>query len=250
MRKKNYALVGIIFLLSFPAYSVSANLEMNETRIFFQTGVGIAYDLDFGSDFFYNTMNRTFFDVPLFFEIDVRFLPVISLGTGISFIYNLHYYVQNEFDFYKNSLFIDIPFHVKFYPFSKIDNSYSSFYLGFGAFLRLWAVNTYAIYSKENSYIGNAYEPGTNLVLPGECYMPANVGISLFLGNVMRLTEQFGLGIDLFLKYTFIPYVNGYLTQPNARDRSGNVALGFWADVGIKFFVSVELTGKRPTAGF
>lgn len=226
------------------AFASSMSITTEEKRYFFQFGTGIYYKFDIGSEFFANSSNRVFFDVPLFFEADFRFLKNFSISTGISFDYNLEYYINGDYDIYKNSLLIDVPINFKFYPLAKKDDRFDSFYLGAGLFFRAWAVNTYAAYSDDKTYYGNAYEPESDVVAPGDCFIPVNVGLSLFLGNVLTLNQQTGLGIELSLKYAFIPYENGYITNPNYHGTSGNTLLSFWGDIGMRFFVRFLLNNK------
>ena len=248
MLKKFFIIVSFVlctFCQSFAqSFSSSMSVYAEEKRFFFQLGTGMYYDFDIGSEFFANSANRIFFDVPLFFEADFRLLKNFAINTGISFNYNLEYYIDGEYDIYKNSLFIDVPLNFKFYPLAKKDERFDSFYIGAGLFFRAWAVNTYAAYSDDETYYGNAYEPNNDVVAPGECFVPVNVGVSMFLGNVLRLNQQTGLGVEISLKYAFIPYENGFLAIPNYCGTSGNTLLSFWGDVGMRFFVQFLLNNK------
>ena len=226
------------------SFASSMSVTAEEKRYFFQLGTGIYYKFDIGSEFFTNSANRVFFDVPLFFEADFRLFQLFSVSTGISFDYNLEYYIDGDYDIYKNSLLIDVPVNFKFYPLAKKDERFDSFYLGAGLFFRAWVVNTYAAYSDDETHYGNAYEPQSDVVAPGDCFVPVNVGLSLFLGNVLRLNQQTGLGVEISLKYAFIPYENGFLASPNYCGTSGNTLLSFWGDVGMRFFVQFLLNNK------
>lgn len=248
MLKKFFIICSFVLCMTFQSFAQSFSSSMNvvaeETRFFFQFGTGIFYKFDLGTEFFADSSNRVFFDVPLFFEADFRFSKDFSVSTGISFNYDLEYYIDGSYDIYKNSLLIDIPVNFKFYPLAKKDDRFDSFYIGLGLFFRAWAVNTYAAYSHDNVYYGNAYEPDNDVVVPGSSFIPFNVGINLFLGNVLPLSRQTGLGIELSLKYSFIPYENGYLCSPYFYGTSGNPLLSFWGDIGMRFFVRFLLNNR------
>ncbi len=245
MKKRFYLFITLLCFLS--VYATESQIKDDTPSVFFMSGVGIGYDLDFGSNFiFASTENRALFDVPLFFEVDVRLNRDFSIGTGIQFIYNLHYYFRSNVEYYRNSLFIDIPVNFRYYPMAKIDPSYSSFYIGAGAFVRFWAVNAMTYYGDGYNHSANVYDQNqTDLSYPSQVYSPANIGLSVFLGNRFAITNRVGLGLDFFFKATLIPNINGYWSTPNTVDSHGNVPLSFWADVGAKFFVSVELTEPR-----
>lgn len=248
MLKKFFIICSFVLCMTFQsfaqAFSSSMSVFAEEKRFFFQFGTGIFYKFDLGTEFFTDSSNRVFFDVPLFFEADFRFLKNFSISTGVSFNYDLEYYINGDYDIYKNSLLIDVPVNFKFYPLAKKDERFDSFYIGAGLFFRAWAVNTYAVYSDSHTYSGNAYDPDNDVVAPGDCFMPFNVGVNLFLGNVLPLNRQIGLGIELSAKYSFIPYENGYLCSPTFDGKSGNVLLSFWGDVGMRFFVRFLLNNR------
>lgn len=218
-------------------------IEINhaETRYYFNVGAGIAYDFNINSEFLARD-DVAFFDVPFSLDFDVRFHENVSIGSGINAVYSYHRYSLNGFSIQNHNMFIDIPLNFKFYPLAGREDSHYFFYCGAGIFVRLWAVNRYIMSSSSVTYEGNSYTPDNEYIQPGECYTPVNVGTQVSIGNVLKLNDIVGFGLEINAKYLFMPFINGYLTSPAATNEDGQVYLNFMASTGIKLFISFDIT--------
>lgn len=216
-------------------------MSYSETRYYFNIGAGIAYDFNINSEFFARD-DVAFFDVPFSLEFDVRFHENVSVGSGINGVYTYHMYSLNGFSIQNHNMFVDIPLNFKFYPLAGREDSHYFFYCGAGIFVRLWAVNRYVMSSSSVTYEGDGYSPDNEYIQPGESYMPVNIGTQFSIGNVLKLNDVVGLGLEINAKYLFMPFINGYLASPAATDNDGQVYLNFMANTGVKLFISFDVT--------
>ena len=61
---------------------------------------------------------------------------------------------------------------------------------------------------------GNANTDSISGLFPSSCYVPANVGIRLSMGNTFLFKNKGGIGLEIYIQHLFIPTINGYLSSP------------------------------------
>lgn len=233
--------VLILLFLNIFFYSAAYDYENLNIKLLFSAG--FAYDFTPSTDIYYKE-NPVFIEVPLNVNLDFRFRERFSLFTGLDlsyavYTYNNTYYKTN---IYFHNIFIRIPFTVKFYPITHLDEAYENFYIGLGLFLHVWVLNYYFIQSKYGyNKTGNAYFPTHEETPPGKVYTPANIGFKLSLGNVFYLSDKTLLGFELYASYLFIPFVNGYYQNINYNLDNG-IIMDFCPSVGALFYIGVDLT--------
>lgn len=238
---KKYLFLSLL-IVTFNAAALQQ--KYNDQKLYFNIGTGIAYDFNLSEDIFYHN-DIVFIDVPLTFEFDYRFKEFVSIMSGVNIVYSHHQYKLNEYDITKNDLFIDIPLNFKFYPIADREESHYFFYIAVGLFIRTWPLNTYTMSYGGNYYQGNGYAPDNKYIQPGSSYMPVNVGTSLSIGNVLKVSDNVGIGLEIYAKYLFLPYINGYFAEPDSKDSNGKTYLNFWGNTGLKLFISFNLTKDR-----
>ena len=237
---KKLILISIFFgIFSLNLFCVKYFGYQTSVKVLFN--IGITYNFKISTDFAYQR-DALFLGIPFQPRVDIRFVEWFSFSFGVDFLYLLHIYrttYTDEITFYNNNLIIQTPFIVKFYPLVYKSDTYENFYIGLGLFGNFWAVNTFFYEKNGNSYYGDSYTSNSNELPPSKVYTPANIGFKLCLGNNFFVTQKNIIGIELYADYLFIPYINGYSSNPNF-STSQNVLLEFVANAGIALSIGFQ----------
>lgn len=239
----------ILLLIVFITMTLVMNSQQSvrytvfDPKVTFNLGLGISYDFNFNREI-YARNDIIFIDMPLSMEFDIRFRPTVAFTTGADFIYSYHSYKSNGHNVINNSLFITVPLYFKFFPMAELgEEGYSDFYVALGLTAFFWPVNTYYYKTKSGSVSGNNYSQSNTEVYPKETYSFANVGLHLGVGNTKAFSDVVSGGIELYINYLFVPYLNGYYRTPHYYE-NGNVPLNFWGDIGLKIYLGFILNGN------
>lgn len=240
----------IVFLFSFPLFS-----EVKENKKFFgwTTSVdilinsGISYNFKITTD--YNNQAQLFsLDVPFSVGVDTRFIEWFSLYGSLEVLYSVNSYKNNlqnkENLYYIHSMFIRLPFIVKFYPMVYKSDDYANFYLSSGLVLHFWPINYYQIYRENIIFSGNSYFNRNDFMPPLNSYNIANIGIRLSVGNQFKMSKRGIFGLELYFLYLFLPYLNGYYFNNNY-NLGGPVIIEFTGMVGITLTFGIRVKGDE-----
>ena len=247
--KKRFLIIILIFIYS-TLFSQNQDKQPNvfgtpdSLRLFFN--LGVAYNLKVTTDYFYQEYDISL-NVPFEINLDYRFKDWFSLNFGLCFAYNFRTYNipnpdETSIDYYMNSLFIRLPFNIKFHPFVYKNDDYRNFYIGIGFFPHIWAVNTYYYVKYKNEYYGNNYTDQNSDLVHGKLYTPVNLGTKFSIGNTFLISRKALFGLELYAEYLFLPYINGYYNGINYKTNS-NVLLEFVFSFGVSISFGAQLMG-------
>lgn len=236
--KKRYLIVILLISLSGPLFSQQFVSFERHLRLYLSQG--LSYNFNVSRDMFDRT-DLAFLETPFRIALDVRVVKWLSIYSGVDFVYSYHLYSYNSYEINKHNLFIRLPLHLRFYPMSLRDERYKNFFLSFGFFAHFWPVNGYYINAGGGKiYQGSVYNSTDSMLFPSSVYTPANVGLTISLGNSFLIRDRVLFGLELFSNYLFIPFLNGYRADPDFYLKE-SVMLNFMVNVGIAFSFGFEL---------
>lgn len=237
----------LLFIILFKSNSQEQKIKYFgwSTTLNILINTGISYNFKITTD--YNNQSQLFcFDVPLGIGIDTRFIEWFSLYGSVEFIYSINAYkidIQNKQNlYYINSMFIRLPFIVKFYPLVYKSDDYANFYFSSGLLLSFWPINYYIIRRENEQFIGNSYFDKNDFMAPINSYTITNLGIRLSIGNQFNISKRGLFGLELYLLYLFLPYLNGYYFNNNY-NIGGDVLVEFIMEIGITLTFGIRLKG-------
>ena len=239
--KKNFVLLFI--LLAIPSFSASIMFEQELQETYITIGAGLSYNFNFNADLDSGT-EIAFFDAPLALGVGFRIRRFLSIHTGIHTLYSYHNYKHKGGEIEQHSLLLDLPFELKFYPFAAREATHYHFAIGVGLFARFWPLNHITMTKNDEQYSFNAYTPTTTSIFPGDSYAIANVGTSVTLGNTFMFNERVGGGLELGLRYLFLPYINGYASKSPYRYAGKNPYLYFNGSIGFRAYLQFIISGS------
>ncbi len=247
MKKRLFIIIISIFI-TFRAFTQEAPPNVFGTpdslRLFFN--LGAAYNLKITTDYEYQ-QNDVSLNVPFEINLDYRFRDWFTLNFGLYFAYNFRMYEtpfpdESSITYYMNSLFIRLPFNIKFHPFVYKNDAYRNFYIGIGFFPHFWPVNGYYYVKNKKEYYGSNYAPQTSDLIDGRLYSPVNFGTKFSIGNAFLISSKGLFGLELYAEYLFLPYINGYYYGIDYKTNS-NVLLEFTASFGVSISFGAQLMG-------
>jgi len=245
MKKK--ILILIIFLTSINFLINSQVYYSNEKSIRLVFNAGVSYNFPIMTD--YTSQTEMFFiDIPFSVCMDIRYFDWFSIYTGLELTYALH--MRNQiideanYTYYLHYLFIRFPLMVKFYPMVRKDEAYHNFYFAVGGLLHFWPLNLYYVtVDSQAIHSGNAYYPSHPEMPPGNIYTPVNIGFKAAIGNHFPINQRILLGMEFYINYLFIPFINGYYFGNNY-NRGNLVILEFNGNIGVVFSIALNLIGE------
>lgn len=236
--KKVVLLVAFIAALSAPLAAQQFISYDRNVRLYISQG--LAYNFNASTRMF-DQSDLAFLEAPFRLAVDTRLVKWLSIYGGLDIVYSYHLYAYRGYEINKHNLFIRLPLHIRFYPMTLRDERYKNFYLSLGLFAHFWPVNGYFINAGGGrKFEGSAYRSDDNMLFPSEVYTKANVGLTISLGNSFVVRENVLFGLELFSNYLFIPFLNGYTTEPHFKI-DDDVMLNFMVNVGIAFSFGFEL---------
>ncbi|MBN2545040.1 MAG: hypothetical protein JXB50_04525 [Spirochaetes bacterium] len=217
----------------------TGNLNVN---LIIATGFG--YNFSISTDLNYRD-KILFIEVPINAGVDLRFSDRFSIYTGLDLLYGVSAYEKKAEDdnnkYYTHNLFIRIPAVIKLYPLIHVNEMYSNFYLGFGLFLHIWALNYYYVTTDYGyNLTGTSYFPSHKEMPPSGVYTPVNIGFRFTLGNHFPVSDRIKLGIEFFANYLFIPYINGYYNNIMYNE-GAEIIMEFMPSVGVMISIGINL---------
>jgi len=212
-------------------------------RLFFN--LGVAYNLKLTTDYLFQEYDVSL-NFPFEINFDYRFKEWFSLNFGLYFAYNFRTYSiinpdNTTIDYYMNSLFIRLPFNIKFHPFVYKSDDYRNFYVGIGLFPHFWPVNTY-YYKYREEYYGDNYTNQNENLIDGKLYTPVNFGTKFSIGNAFVISKKALFSFELYAEYLFLPYTNGYYYGINYKTNS-DILLEFAITFGVSISFGIQLMG-------
>lgn len=208
-------------------------------------GLGVEYNFLASTNSTYK-QKFLFLQIPFSTEIELKIKQELSLGSGINFSYGITSYqkevAEDYYKYYNHNFFIDIPFHIKFYPLVNINQIYERFYLGTSLFIHFWLLNYYYIQNLRNNKVtsGNGFTSSIKEMPPTGVYTPVNLGIILRIGNQFKISEKNVIGVELYGSYLFLPVINGFYNSINYKEEN-IVILEFVPSIGINLFLGFIL---------
>lgn len=246
-KKSILIIIFLIFLSQFTFSDEKKKFFGWNTTVNILINMGISYNFKISTD--YNNQAQLFsLDIPFSVGVDTRFIEWFSLYGLLEFSYSLNSYkipfLNKENLYYIHSMYIRLPFIVRFYPLVYKSDDYANFYLSAGLILHFWPLNYYWIQRESSNFIGNSYFDNNQFMPPVNSYSIVNTGIRLSIGNQFNMSKRGLFGLELYFLYLFLPYVNGYYFNNNY-NIGGPVILEFTASVGIIITFGIRVKGEE-----
>ncbi len=276
IRRTSLFVLLIVFAVTFSVNAAAyqthnlANQPTNKPRVInFPYGVHVDLHILFGFGYIFNcTTDFEYFSTPFSFNtpvglgVDVRFMEWFSLYTALTFQYELQSFsfsnpktalLTDYTQVFYHNLQLSMPVMIKFYPFVYKSDNYERMYFACGLIAHFSPARFYKSVVKTadnegneietNVIYGNALRDAVQPLFPSACYVPANIGLRLSVGNTFLFKDTAGIGLEFFVQHLFIPTINGYLSQPKFEIGGTpfvdfNLTLGFSFSIAIRTFSS------------
>jgi hypothetical protein len=206
---------------------------------------GITYQFKVSTDTS-STMDIVNLEIPVRVILDYRFIEWFSLSWSIEAAYGIHLYTAaptgDTYNYYIHSIFVRVPFMVKFHPLVYKSDRFWNTYLAVGLFFHAWPLNYYQLLADTTTLSGNSYKPTHTEMDPAGIYSPVNIGFRFAIGNQFDIRARGFFGTEVFTNFLFLPVINGW--YKDGWNRGYQTVVDFSLTIGVAVSFGGKIRGE------